>query len=269
MPSGEPTSSTEPTSFMEPMSSTELTSSPTALDIMPETDSMDTTVEDTPSASTDFVAPVLSDVASAGQQSSPSSDVAPATQQNAPPPDPSVDPQSPNLSNSPSSGVSTLSSGVSTLPDAAIPNSSNPVPSVIPNSSSSPVAVPVAVNSSSESQPTRQSCRGGRKKTAASGGANAGSSNPVTVTAVATDLRRSSCAKVGKRKNPVPDLCQRPAKKSKRALWVNIVPQPNGKLALVHPDGTISGYVIEDSNGKEIVVDENGQFVEMLHQHAK
>ncbi|KAJ3963628.1 hypothetical protein EV361DRAFT_160354 [Lentinula raphanica] len=235
---------------MESMSSTEPTSSPTALDIMPETDSMDTTVEDTPSASTDFVAPVLSDVASAGQQSSPSSDVAPATQQNAPPPDPSVDPQSPNLSNSPSSGVSTL-------PDAAIPNSSNPVPSVIPNSSSSPVAVPVAVNSSSESQPTRQSRRGGRKKTAASGGANAGSSNPVTVTAVATDLRRSSRAKVGKRENPVPDPCQRPAKKSKRALWVNIVPQPNGKLALVHPDGTISGYVIEDSNGKEIVVDEN------------
>ncbi|KAJ3816218.1 hypothetical protein F5880DRAFT_1619614, partial [Lentinula raphanica] len=179
-------------------------------------------------------------VAPAGQQFSPSSDVTPITLQNTPPPDAPVDPHSPNSPNSPSSGASTL-------PDTGIPN---PAPTVIPDSSSSPVAVPVAVNSSSESQPTRQSRRGGRKKTVGSGGVNAGSSNPVNVTAVATDLRRSSRAKGGKRGNPVPDPGQRPAKRAKR--------QPKGYV-----------YIAEDSEGNEIVVDENGQFVEMLHQHAK
>ncbi|KAJ3766495.1 hypothetical protein FB446DRAFT_825070 [Lentinula raphanica] len=233
MPSREPTTSTEPMPSIEP-------TPPTASDIMPVSDAMDTTPEDTPLVSTDFVAPNSSDVAPAGQQFSPSSDVTPITLQNTPPPDAPVDPHSPNSPNSPSSGASTL-------PDTGIPN---PAPMVIPDSSSSPVAVPVAVNSSSESQPTRQSRRGGRKKTVGSGGVNAGSSNPVNVTAVATDLRRSSRAKGGKRGNPVPDPGQRPAKRAKR--------QPKGYV-----------YIAEDSEGNEIVVDENGQFVEMLHQHAK
>ncbi|KAJ3730166.1 hypothetical protein C8R42DRAFT_636965 [Lentinula raphanica] len=258
-PSGAPMSSTELMPSVKPNPAT------VGSDIMPVSDSMDTTPEDTPSVPTDFVAPVLSDVAPAGQQFSPSSEVAPVTLQNAPPPDASVDPHFPNSPNSTSSG---------TLPDAVIPNPSNPAPTVIPNSSSSPVAVPVAVSSSESlpTQPTRQSRRGGRKKAVGSGGVNAGSSNPVNVTAVATELRRSSRAKVEKRGNPVPDPGQRPAKRAKRhskGWWVNVVSQPNGKVALVHSDGTIGGYVTKDSEGTEIVVDKNGQFVELLHEHAK
>ncbi|KAJ3751661.1 hypothetical protein EV360DRAFT_89503 [Lentinula raphanica] len=244
--------STKPTRSGEPMPST-------VSDIMPVLDPMDTTPQDIPLVSTNSVAPVLSDNAvPAGQICSPSSIVAPASTLQHAPPDADVDPNSPNSLNS-TSTQNLQSSVVITLPDAAIPDSPNIAP---------PVAVSAAVNMSLEPQPTRQGRRGARKK--ASKGSTPGSSHPVDATAVLTEVRRSSRGKAGKRANPVPDLGQRPAKKPKHHKgYANIVPQPNGRLALVHVDGTISGYVIKDSDGKEIEVDENGQYVGPLFGNAK
>ncbi|KAJ3755920.1 hypothetical protein EV360DRAFT_85457 [Lentinula raphanica] len=252
--------STERIPFTKPMPSTEPTCSgelipSTVSDITPVSVPMDTTPQDIPSVSTNFMAPVLSDNAvPAGQISPPSSSAAPVSTLQHAPLDAAEDPNSPNSMNS-TPTQNPPSSVVITLPDAAIPDSSNIAP---------PVAASVA-------QPTRQSRRGARKKNVASKGSTPGSSHPVNATAVQAEVHRSSRGKAGKRANPVPDPCQRPAKKPKQHHkgYVNLVPQPDGRDALVHADGTISGYVIKDPDGKEIVVDEDGQFVRPLFGNAE
>ncbi|KAJ3752652.1 hypothetical protein EV360DRAFT_88539 [Lentinula raphanica] len=193
-----------------------------------------------------------------GRSLSPSSGVHPVS----PPPDEAMDVDSPN-SNPLTPDLPSL--GVVASQDAAILKSLNTSAPVSISSVNAPVTVSATANSSPEVPPTRRSRRGVRSKIATSGGATVIPAHSANDT-VQTEVRRSSRAKSGKRANTVPDSRQRPAKKPKlhHKGYANLIPQPNGKLGLVYSDGSLRGYVIKDSDGKEIVVDENGQFIEVL-----
>ncbi|KAJ3753013.1 hypothetical protein EV360DRAFT_74865, partial [Lentinula raphanica] len=134
-------------------------------------------------------------------------------------------------------------------------------------SASSAITLPVAsaiVPETSEPQPTRQSRRGAQNKKASD--ATAGSLN--TAQTGTDEPRRSSRKRSAKHANPITDSVQQPTAKrprQKKAIkWAHVVPQPNGQLAMVNSDGTIRGYIKEDSDGKEIVVDSNGKILERL-----
>ncbi|KAJ3966386.1 hypothetical protein EV361DRAFT_1036946 [Lentinula raphanica] len=144
-------------------------------------------------------------------------------------------------------------------PLAMVSDSTAPGPTPLVSASSA-IAPPVAsaiMSETSEPQPTRQSRRGAQNKKAS--GAAAGSLNSAQT---GTDEpRRSSRKRSAKHVNPLTDSIQQPTAKrprQKKAIkWAHAIPQPNGQLAMVNSDGTIRGYIQEDSDGKEIVVDSN------------
>ncbi|KAJ3831016.1 hypothetical protein F5878DRAFT_714058 [Lentinula raphanica] len=118
-----------------------------------------------------------------------------------------------------------------------------------------PVASAI-VPKTSEPQPTRQSRRGAQKKKAS----NVTAASLHSAETGTDEPRRSSRKRPAKHANPVTDsinqpTAKRPRQKKTIIKWAHVVPQPNGQLAMVNSDGTIRGYMTEDSDGKEILVD--------------